>query len=529
MHYILTIQYFKEFSSGNKRVTFVFMDKLRVVLLSVFFAFLFLLSIQSFAQNSEYAWQKINPHFDSLFALIDKNYVENKSISADLVEELHRFAVQNESDLIISRYLYLKSILLTIHGNHEESLDTLKKAILILDTAAYPFDHARYMYLLAYVNRDKGNYSVAFDQFYQSLKKFELLDDMNYVARVSNQLGLLLLSIDEYGLALEYLQRSKNIYRQLGMKKKVIDMTLNISSVIADSGKKQEAIRQLKSVVPLMQQYQDTSGWIKALNNIGLNYSAENDYQQAGKFLNQAMDLATIFKNEELITMVNINLGSLHFLNTDYLKAMDCFKQVRYYAKSQNNIRFHILAYLGLANTFGILNEWDSAFINIMEYIALRDSVDGIDKASKIQKIQVKESIIDLNNKLEIEKQNNEIKQKRLIIITLSGSLVLLVFISVIIFIQQQKRNLKQKEHLQEITNSQLIERMAKDKVIQQLKEENYQHEIDSKNRELSTSALMLSKKSEVLGKIMELSGSFYQNSEISQGFYTSLNSTLLK
>lgn len=492
-------------------------------------ALLLLLTVLSFinyncsAQTSISEWCRTESSFDSLFNYADKKFVTNGKVSEKLVEQLHQIAVSKNNNLMLSKYYYLRSNLLSLRGNHNEAYETIKSAAMLLDTLACPYDYARYEYQLAFVFQEWGMYPNSFAKFHQALQKFEKLGKTEYVGKACNQLGLLLLNIDERDLALEYLQRSKNIFEQLGLKRNVTLVTLNISSVIAELGEHQEAIRQLKGIIPFMKEFHDTAGLVKTLNNIGLYYSQVHLQQEAGKYYDWAKSLALKYHDDELAALVNLNYGSYYLSQNSYKPAKNCYNQALNYARTKNNIKYHILSNLGLSNVYAATKEWDSAYIYLLSYNVIKDSIQGIDKAAEIQKIQARKSIADLNQKLEYEQQKNEIKRKQLIIITLSGSLFLLVLVSVIIIIQQQKRNLKQKEHIQEIANRQLKERMAKDEVIQQLKEENYRHEINSKNRELSTSALMLTRKSEVLGKIQDLSDLFYRKQEISKGFHTAL------
>lgn len=468
-----------------------------------------LLVVKSIFGHQDNYWKPVDPSFDSIVSIMENLPLKAPSMQP-LLSSLHDISLKTDNKVIQSRYLYWD-----IYTNEKLTynfdslvLDSFQKALHSIDSVEYEYDYARAKYLMINPVQNYESYSKQYETYLKLLSIFSKYSDLKYQGNVNRRLGILLSELEENEEALDYLLKANEFYKKLDRQDLIITNMVNISVVHTFLGNKSEAIKILENVLQKEETYLDTN--ILATIYTNLN-NAEKDIEKKNDYAKKAYTLAQLFqKNNYLLNLTRINMGNTYLYNEQLDSALICFKSAYNFAVEHNTSRLLIPALLNISKTYEKMEKWDKAYQYYSEFNQVKDSIKGADKISEINKMQAGIAIKEYRNQLIIEQQKSELRRKQIIIIILVAiGLILSIFI-ILLFVWQKKKitdELLQKEELQN---------------------KNLQLEIDSQNRELSTTALILSEKNGIFNNLLLQMEKFRSKGEMSNPCELSLR-TIVK
>lgn len=212
---------------------------------------------------------------------------------------------------------------------------------------------------------------------------------------------------------------------------------------------------------------------------------------QADSIYKELNDINNIFRMLSIRTFYNIQSKNYEAADTNSLELIQL-------AESYNNERFKIDAYRLRSQLLEASDNWEDALTYYRKYRVLKDSLNNEDLQHELANLEVKFETSEKQRKLDLMKKQKELDDKRQIIyysIGVSAILLLVLIIVVIVFINRQ-RILKNEQ--QKLQLKQEIERN--------------QAEIDQKNRQLTSKALHLSERHELLEEILTITKDDPQN-----------------
>lgn len=300
-------------------------------------------------------------------------------------------------------------------------------------------------------------------------------------------------------------------------------------------------------------------------NNIGEIYRFDEDFDKALEYYTKAIEINKKYKNEKYLAINYSNIGNVYLEQGSFDKALNSFikshhifkkindfefltasysemayyffmignynKSIEYYKKTLESIHLGLNdnnivlkdAYHGLSITYGRLHTNDSAFKYYKKYIHLKEIIHNSDQQKQLFEIQTKyetrqkeREIIELQDlaKKELEKK----KTRTVFTLILIGLLVLIVVLLIysykfkndalkqktLLFSQTNKLNLleiknKDEENKRLVTEKKELEARAE---ISKLNKEKLEWDIKHKERELSTIALQVIGKNEMLSNL---------------------------
>ncbi|MEI7726215.1 MAG: hypothetical protein WCK09_13990 [Bacteroidota bacterium] len=175
--------------------------------------------------------------------------------------------------------------------------------------------------------------------------------------------------------------------------------------------------------------------------------------------------------------------GMLALLRKRYKKANELFLKAYLMAKENNSLEVQASAAMGIAETSAKTGDYRSAYDYLIEYNRLKDTLQKIANLPEITllKAQHEYELKSAKILLEKEKITNESHQKNLYILLMAFFSLSLLVISFIIY-----------QYLRLKNRAILLEKVA------------LNHDIDLKNKELTTNLMSLMKKNEMLTGIRE-------------------------
>lgn len=374
----------------------------------------------------------------------------------------------------------------------------------------------------------KGNYKVAFEYYQQAIQVAELQKDSIQLAYTFNNLGRLFFdqgdltrayanfikghdifinTNDDQGKA--YIARSlSNLYKsqgdyvkalamslqayqlrlKIGQSRPIISALTELGLVYGDLSKRDSAdicFKKADSLALSIKDYISVAeiriGWAEYLANSGNIHEADTMAQNAYWIV---VDAA----NQRLMPRVNLLMGQVHFKLQQYDKAMVYLKD--FFASPQDaNLDLQRDAHFYLSQLYEKLGNEEKATLHINRYLILKESLQSVELARKIEKLQFRLEIEKKESENEILKANSArndaiIAQQRLENIILIAAIV---FVSALFYMQyrntQKKREVNKKLEQQYLE----IQKHQEEIAVQNEKLEKRNFELSELNHEKDT------------------------------------------
>ena len=356
------------------------------------------------------------------------------------------------------------------------AMEFAEKANDMAEELNLPQELALSLQITGLIYIELSNFEKSSEIFFNSLKLFEQINDRKGIARLLSYIGSVNYYQFNYGKALEYYFRSLNIAKEI----------------------------------------KDREGIARGLNNIAAVYETMKDYEKAGKYFTEASKINIELGNRRGEGTNYMNLGTITLNLEDYDKSLDYFMhalsvftdlQCRIMqARCQVNLaKFYIetedpdqsLEYATMALKTGrkdklLQIKHDAA--EIIQEVYLRKGDKENAYYYVILQYQKKDSLILLDNKAELAKlelqyefdkreQAKRIEQQRkdlfILIVIISLLLALIIIILILARLRVKAKNAT----------------LARQKL---------EHELEFKNKELTSNVMSLLKKNEILSGISD-------------------------
>ncbi len=328
--------------------------------------------------------------------------------------------------------------------------------------------------------------------------------------------GLIYIELNNYEKSSKYFFKGLGLFEQINDKQGISELLSDIGSINFHQNNYVKALEYYFRSLNIAKNINDQKGIARGLNNIAAVYDAMMDYEKAGRYFKEASKI-NIKNGNRLWEGINyLNLGTVRLNLKDYDRSFKRFQQALSIFKELQSIILQAKCHLNLSNYFIETNDIEQGLKYAM--IALNEGQKHKlkqivhDAAELIQRVylqkgdkvnaykflvlqyQMKDSLVLMGNKAELAKleliyefdkkeQAKHIEQQRkdLIGLTVMISLLLgLIFIILTLF----RLRIKAKNSL--------------------LKQQRLEHELEFKNKELTTHVVSLMKKNEVLSTISD-------------------------
>jgi tetratricopeptide (TPR) repeat protein len=292
----------------------------------------------------------------------------------------------------------------------------------------------------------------------------------------------------DYTKALQTSLQAYEIRLKIGEPRTLISALTELGLVYGELKSKLDANRCFKQADSIAQLHQDfislaeiRIGWSEFLSNNGSVNEAKDLAQMAYAMVNKT-------SNTRLMPRVNLLMGQILFKQEKYNEATSYLKNVLNISGTAN-LDLQRDAHFYLAQIYEKSGNKTEATLNTNRYLILKESLQSIDLARQIEKLQFQLEIEKKESENELLKANDArndaiISEQRLENIIL---IAVVTFVSALFFIQY--RNSKKKRVIYEKLESQNkeIEKQRLEIVFQNEKLEKHNHELSEINHEKDT------------------------------------------
>lgn len=335
---------------------------------------------------------------------------------------------------------------------------------------------------------EQGDLTRAYNNFIKCYEIFENTNEVIGKAYVARSLSNLYKSQGDYPKALTMSLRAYRLRRNIGEPRPLISALTELGLVYGELKQKDSANACFRRADSLANKIKDQismaelkMGWAEFLSN-------NDDINQADTLAHNAYWMVVNAKNYRLLPRVNLLMGQIHYKLQQYDKAMVYLKTLLTLT-SEANLDLQRDAHFYLSQIYERNGEDDKATLHINRYLILKESLQSVELARQIEKLQFQLEIEKKESENEILKANSARKdavvaQQRLENIIL---IAVVMFVSVVFFVQY--KNSKKKREINKKLEQQYAEIQTQKQEIadQNEKLEKRNHDLSELNHEKDT------------------------------------------
>lgn len=328
---------------------------------------------------------------------------------------------------------------------------------------------------------EQGDLTRAYNNFIKCQEIFEHTNEDIGKAYIARSLSNLYKSQGDYPKALAMSLQAYRLRLKIGEPRPLISALTELGLVYGELKKKDSANFAFKRADSLAYKIKDhislaelKMGWAEFLSNNG-------DINQADTLAHNAYWMVVNAQNYRLMPRVHLLMGQVHYKLRQYDKSMVYLKKLLTLLTSEANLDLQRDAHFYLSQIYEKNGDDEKATLHINRYLILKESLQSVELARQIEKLQFQLEIGKKESENEILKANGArdnaiIAQQRLENIIL---IAVVLFVSALFFVQY--RNSKKKRE----TNEKLETQYSK---IQQQKQEiaDQNEKLEKRNHELS-------------------------------------------
>ncbi|APY07599.1 hypothetical protein BWZ20_04480 [Winogradskyella sp. J14-2] len=330
--------------------------------------------------------------------------------------------------------------------------------------------------------RSLGRYNECLETHMQSLKLKEKINDTEESIAASYwNIGNIHGDIENYEISNSYYTKAKEIYEKLGAAGDLF----NIKSLMAINLKGMKAYEKSKSMLLEVEPYYKEKNYNNDLaglyDNLGWILTQQDSLDRAEKYYNKALEISKQYGEKSLIGLNYRHLGELYNKKGEYRKALIYMKDALQNAEETGTRKKKIGDLLEISKAYAGLGRYKKAYEYHVDYHKLHDEILGEENIKKMNELEIqyqaekkeKELIIKENKIKLIEEQRQRAETTQLFLIISLFGILSLAFAIVYGLRQKMKRNKIEREKLD--------------------------NHLAFKEKELTTHALHLAHKNEVL------------------------------
>jgi tetratricopeptide (TPR) repeat protein len=285
-------------------------------------------------------------------------------------------------------------------GQHDEAIQALEKAEVILIQLGLDKKLSSGYNLLGGVQWAKGNYPAAIKIFLKALRMKEKVADSIGIANVSNNIGIIYDDQKDYKNALLWYNKALHIYRKKNFNSGLRNALNNLGVAYKNLKRFDNAIVTLEESMALEKKTGNISGIGFSANNLGEVYFQKGLYPKAAVYFKRAISSLKESGEESSLPACFVNLGRVKAMLGHKAEAISYLKDGLARAIKHENMEVQKEASLWLYKIQKEGGNCCAALMSFESFHSLSDSLNGIQARKQMNELLVQ---------YESEKKENQI------------------------------------------------------------------------------------------------------------------------
>lgn len=412
------------------------------------------------------------PLIDSLSVVYGNNLYANPVVAKKAATEWLKESKRLGIDLQTVRALYALGNLGNVSGDYKSTISHTTEAIALLKKLNLENGLAACYNILALGYKNLGDYPKAMDSFIQCLSYAKQNNDKMQEANAYQNIATLYVLQKEFKKATENLDRAANLYRELENDDGVLTTLFNFANILKEQNKFDQARKHYKTVLG----YREKEGNKAVIAYININLSQmlveEGKCEEAVVALKKTLNLLKALDFTSDIAIVLNDLGLCESKLGHTKAAINYFQQALIIGEEQSLASYKSDIYKNLAQLYQEEGDYKNALKFYQKGVTSVAEQNSLDKEKYVAKIQeryetqLKETRIALLEKeqklsdAELQKAELTLKRQRFVRNAFIGGFVLVLITLIILrllYIQrlrvQKELNLQQEENAKQKIN----------------------------------------------------------------------------
>lgn len=297
---------------------------------------------------------------------------------------------------------------------------------------------------LAIMNKYNASPDVAIEKYLLAYDIYKETGDTAKQVYVLSNIGALYNDLSSFEKAKEYLDKGILLAQLSKNKEEEINCKANLGKTLTDEHKYNEAIPLLQECISYYKKLKDYQFLIINQNNLASCYDEQGDKERALKSYLEILDLMESTGLENNKEAILINIGSSYQEQGDAEKALNYMYRALAFAKDNKLVVRYEPIYEGLSSIYQNINNIDSSLYYKNLQIALRDSLDNVEREKKMMELEAKHQNKELNSDLQLTQSELDETEKRRALISkslvYSLIIILITVFGVVIFYNRYKK-----------------------------------------------------------------------------------------
>ena len=283
--------------------------------------------------------------------------------------------------------------------NPDKALEYGEEALQLSKDRSDSLNISKSMRLLSGISYYKGDYDQSLELNMQALKLAEMLNDSSLINNSYNNLGLLYFELGSYETSLEYFLRCKAMKNQIGEVYGVGITMVNIGRVYERVGDVEKARTYYDDALEIAIN-NNHQAEIYALNNKGISYLNQNQYEEAVTFFQKALKSAKELKNSNWGSVSLRGIGEAFM----YLGNLD---SAGIYCQKSLELSLSIDDKKGISEAYYVLAKYELKMNHGNQALAYLEQGNKIARNIKLRKQQLDNLLlyVDIHKKLNRQDQ----------------------------------------------------------------------------------------------------------------------------
>jgi tetratricopeptide (TPR) repeat protein len=371
-------------------------------------------------------------------------------------------------------------------GNYYSAEDYIYKAIKLQETINDTLDLGNSYINLVMIYAETGHYEKAIKAAFTALNYFKSVDYHRGLVVSNGNIGIIYSKLKEYDKAIHYLKQTQILMNKYHEYSNLGELYNNMGIAFYHLNKSDSALLCFNKAIDRFQKTNELKGIANAYLQMGNTY-AFNVHQSdsALHYYNLALKQSNGVIESVKAKAYN-NMGKVYAEIGDYVSAKKMFNKTVAIAEASNEYDDLLISYYQLCLINKKTGNYSKAIDYCEKYNTVKDSINITDAKIAIAKLESK--FENEKNKIIINQLKNRQIAGRKIRFLLIGGFILLLILFVLLYrmISVKRKHDKLKNILLEQENSKL------------------ELELKYKSKQLTSQALMMIQKNQMLNEIMD-------------------------
>jgi tetratricopeptide (TPR) repeat protein len=460
--------------------------------------------INDFAGQNKEAFSHDTSQINKALRLV-KSDRHHPDSALQLLEAARLLCNKYHLDSSQAEVLFWKGIIRYEENQYNEAIPLFTKSLEIAKTQNILRLQAHCLERLASIHLYTDDPYLALNLYYESLSISEKVADSSGIARVYNILGFYKGQSGQFDSGVAYLNKARLINQRLGDRRNEIENLGNLGYVYRTNGKLEEAENIYQSLVNELVSRNDSSSLPVIYYNMASFRQEEQKLDSAILYLRKASTIAEATGDIPLLSTIYGNTGEIlisqHKLDSAKVYLEKCFDL----STRTDDVETQLQALSFLIKIDTLTGQSKDAVNKYIRTLVLQDSVNQRKLRHNKETSELKYENDRKKNLIDAQLKTIEAtRMERYLFLSLAVLAVIALVLSVIIFILKRRNFNKDKKLFENqlLLNEIEIDRFQKSEELNRLKMDQVQRELLIREKELTSTALMIEQKNEVLNEI---------------------------